>query len=128
MADFGSDVSVFPDLDPAFAPLTGQRVVSEAIAKRLTTPRGSLAYAPDYGTDVRSYLNDAVTQAKLNLWKREIQRECEKDERILSAAAALSYDSPTTTLKISLSLTGADGPFALVLVVTAVSLSILDAG
>jgi hypothetical protein len=124
---FGSDVSTFPDLDPAFGEMTGPRVVGEAVARRLSTPRGALRYSPSYGYDLRDLLNESVTQASLVAWQSAIQAECEQDERVLQASAALSYDSSTMSLTITVGLLTADGPFKLVLLVTAATLSILDA-
>jgi hypothetical protein len=126
MADFGSDVSVFPDLDAAFAPMTGGRVVLEAVAKRLCTPRGGLLYSPDYGWDLRDYLNDAITSAKLSQWQREIERECEADERVDSASASIVYDDQAQSLRITIGLVTAEGPFTLVLGVSKLTLTILD--
>jgi len=125
--DFGTDVSTFPDLDPSFATMSGPRVLGEAIARRISTPRGALHYAPNYGTDVRSYLNDAVTPAKLAQWQREIQAECQKDERVRSAAVSLSFQAQSQTMRITIGIETADGPFTLVLSATAVSVAVLDA-
>lgn len=127
MTDFGQDVSTFPDLDPAFSPLVGSRVVAEAVARRLSTPRGIIPSCPDYGLDVRSWLNESVTTAKLDRWKREIALELQKDERIASVSATLAYDSARLELKIALEVEAADGPFRLVLLVTAVTVALLDA-
>lgn len=127
MTDYGQDVSTFPDLDPGFAAPTGPRVVAESIARRLTTPRGALFWAPDDGFDVRELLNESVTSAKLSQWTRALEQECEKDERVLSASITLTYDSTGMALQIAASLDTADGPFVLVMVVTSVQLTILDA-
>jgi phage baseplate assembly protein W len=125
VADFGIDTSSFPDLDPSFSALTDQRVVAEALTRRLTTPRGALPFYPDYGTDVRGWLNESVTQARLSEWRRAVQRECEKDERVASADASLAYNQQSQTLSISVAGTTADGPFALVLSVTSVTVTLL---
>lgn len=127
MPDFGSDVSTFPDLDPGFSSMTGARVLAEAMARRFTTPRGSLVGSPTYGVDVREWLNESMTRARLTEWARALEQEAEKDERIESAEVSLSYDSAAMALRISALLEAADRTFALVLVVTAVSLTILDA-
>ncbi len=125
--DFGQDVSSYPDVDAAFSPLTGPRVVAEAAARRLSTPRGIIPSCPDYGFDTRALLNESVTAAKLDQWRRQIVLELEKDERFASVEATLAYDSATMTLRIGLEIETADGPFALVLAVTAVSVAILNA-
>ena len=128
MTDFGTDVSSYPDLDTNFGAITDLRAVGECCARMLETPRGSLVYAPDRGYDLRSFLNESVTQAKLDQVKRAIEQECEKDERVASAAATLVFTFATQTLDVSIQLTTNDGPFVLVLQVTAVTLTIIDGG
>ena len=128
MPDFGSDVSVFPDLDPNFSPLTGQRAVAECVARMLETPRGGLVYAPNRGFDIRAVLNESMTEARLSQVKRAVESEALKDERVLDAKASLTFVFATQVLTVKLDLTTADGPFRLVLEVTAVSLNILDGG
>ncbi len=64
MTDFVVDVSTFPDLDSSFTLITGRRVIAEAILRRLLTPRGGLAYDPDFGLDVRGWLNEDCTRPR----------------------------------------------------------------
>lgn len=123
--DFGTDVSVYPDLDPAFSPLSGTRVLCEAIAKRLSTPHGALAYAPDYGSDIRAFLNAGLTSSQVGALRAQIEAEVVKEERIQSCVAACSLDTRTQTLNVALTLVADSGPFVLVLGVTSITLSIL---
>ena len=65
---YGSDVSTFVadgedgfGLDPLMAEITGPRVVLEACARRLMTPRGSLLSAPDYGYDLLGKLSGRMS-------------------------------------------------------------------
>ncbi len=125
MTDFGSDVSTFPDLDPSFSTLTGPRVVAEAIARRLSTPRGSLPFYPDYGIDIRSWVNETITRGKLAQFRRDLEAECVKDERVLTADASLAFNVKTNDMQIAITITTADGPFSLVLGVTAVTVALL---
>lgn len=126
MTDFGADVSIFPDLDPGFTPLTGPRVVAQAIARRLSTPRGSLAFYPDYGIDVRDWVNETITRDRLAQFRRMIEAEIVRDERVLSGSASLAFNTQTSDLQIAVTITTADGPFSLVLGVTAVTVSLLS--
>src|SRR5690349_16156686 len=98
--DFGSDISGFPDLDPTFSLVSGTTALAQAIARRLESPRGSLWYAPDYGTDVRGRLNDAFTASGLHALQSDIEAECEKDERIRHASATVTLDSRRSTMTI----------------------------
>jgi hypothetical protein len=82
------------DLDPGLALVADAQLMNEAVIKRITTPRGGLFYDPDYGVDVREYLNAPIDDARLFELQGLIEAELEKDERISSAAAVLSFDPP----------------------------------
>jgi hypothetical protein len=135
LADFGTDISTFvlqadgtytPDLDPSFSLITGTRVVGEAIARRLMTPRGALLYDPDYGLDLRAYLNDDLDTRELYTLGALIEAEAEKDERVLSAVVDLSLDARSSRLTIRLTVTLLDAEsYALTLAADAVTVTIL---
>jgi hypothetical protein len=125
MPDFGSDLSALPDVDPTFTVATGSSVLAEAIARRLQTPRGALFYAPGYGLDVREALNEAWEPRALERWRAAIERECEADERVERATASLGFDPPRQTLRLSIRIDSAQGPFKLVLGITALRVDLL---
>lgn len=124
--DFGSDVSTFPRLDPAMAPLTGPPVLAEVAARRLSTRRGSMPFLPNDGMDIREWLSEELTDEDLDNIKADAENELEKDERILSAQAVVELTEQTETLRISLQLETSDGPFRLVLGIDALSVAILS--
>lgn len=99
--DYGIDISCVSGLDPNFTLVTGVRVVAEALARRLTTARGSLFYAPDYGTDVREILNARIDQRRLDAWRTRIEAECRKDDRVDTVAAKLRFTASSSTLAIA---------------------------
>ena len=125
--EFGQDISCLVDLDPMLGLTSGIHTLAQGLANRLQTPRGSLWYDPDYGTDVRAYLNGAMTTQKLGQLQAAVQGECMKDRRVLSAACAATFSASTSTLSLKVTGTTAAGPFALVLSVSAVSVSLLSA-
>jgi phage baseplate assembly protein W len=125
MADFGKDISATTGLDPAFTLVSGTTLVTQALFRRLTTPRGALFYAPDYGTDVREALLARLDRVRLDGWRTRIEAECKKDERVRTVRASLSFDPPAETLRIAIDGTTAAGPFRLVLAVSAVSVEVL---
>lgn len=126
MTDFGSDVSTFPDLDPTFSPITGRRAVGEAIARRLETPRGGgLFYNPAYGYDLRSAMNSAQSPSSLAAIAAAVENEAVQDERVSAATATVTLDNATNIMRVSLALETAEGPFALVLAISAVSVDVL---
>ena len=128
MTDFGSDVSTFPDLDLSFAPLTGPRVVAEAIARRLSTPTGSLPFEPGYGIDVRGWVNETQRPGSPNRLARVVENQSLQEERVTDATAQIVFDAASSSLSLQITLVTADGPFALVLQVTALSVNLLSVG
>lgn len=128
MVDYGTDISTYPDgLDPTFTPISGARAVAEVIARRFETPRGMLVGDPDFGLDVRGLLNEAISTESLYLWRRQMVAEVEKDERILSADVALSFDQSRSLLLATVTCELSSGPFTLVLAISAVGVEILEA-
>lgn len=123
--NFGSDVSTLPALDDTFTLQRGLKVLSQNIARRLTTPRGALPFAPNFGTDVRQWLGAELGNEALGRLKAQIEAECEKDERVEEASVSVKYNAPTKALTIQIALATAQGPFRLVLGITALSLQLL---
>lgn len=131
---FGTDISTFPlqgdpNLDETFTLIGGERVVLEALARRLMTPRGFLDYDPDYGLDLRAYLSAKMTAPKQSALVAEIKSECKKDERVSDAQVTISGpDYSTHTMRVTISATVADGnAFDLVLDVSQARVTLLEA-
>lgn len=110
-ADFGSDISTFPDLDELLEPQSGRRVLLESVARRMSTPRGALWWAPSYGSDLGAILDGPVSDAQLRANATALQQQLAQDERMLSARVEASYVAATRSLRILVSITDADGPF-----------------
>jgi phage baseplate assembly protein W len=128
MADFGTDIAGTTDLDSGLSLVSGERVLAEALVRRLTTPRGALFYAPDYGSDVRELLLARVDARALAAWRARIEGECVKDERVDRARAAIDFDFATETATISVAITSADRTFRLTVSVSALSVELLTVG
>lgn len=139
--DFGTDVSASPDLDPSFSLMTGNRVLEEIVIRRLTTETGTVVDDPDFGTDIRAYLNSgdpsfsgAPTQGLLYQMKADIERELVKDQRIAVATATCTYNAvpnglaPANSVSILIVITAGLNPFTLNVVATALSISLLKTG
>jgi phage baseplate assembly protein W len=123
--DLGTDVSCFPDLDPLGTLVSGKTALAQAIARRLTTPRGGLFYDTNYGTDLRLYLNEGMTSEAQSRIKAAIESECRKDERVASATADVTFNAAAQSLAVSISLSIASGPFTLTLAVTQLTVALL---
>lgn len=122
MADLGTDFSLIG----RFKRVSGTPNLIGAIQRRLSTPRGGLFYDETFGLDVRDYVQaswDAGTKYEL---ERLTQAEVEQDPRVQSATVEASQ---TDLERILLKITGetAEGPFALVLSVSNVTVEVLRA-
>lgn len=96
--------------------------ISQALARRFQTPRGSLVQDdPDYGRDVRAYLNRGTPIGELRALEGKLRTEAQKDDRISDVQVTVTL--PTlTTMSIAVKVTPEDartgGPFDLILAVT----------
>jgi len=123
--DYGQDFDFLIGLDPRLRLLGGLANLEQALVHRLTTPRGGLFYDANYGTDIRVYLNEAVTPQVQARVRADVQAECTKDERVLTCTAATSFDSASDRLLVQLAVQTAAGPFRFVLAVTSVTVELL---
>jgi hypothetical protein len=123
---WGMDISALPDLDPSFTLQTGGRVLAEALARRLSTPGGSLGYDPDYGFDLREELNAKFGPGATTQLAGQIQSEVVKDERVITALATVTLNAAANTLGVVLQLGTTRGPFSLTLGVSAVTVALID--
>lgn len=117
---YGKDLSCVSDLTETMEEVEGPLVVAQAIVRRLTTPRGGLPYDPNYGLDVRGFLNRATTTAELRSIAGQVRLEVTKDDRVESASVTVTAPS-LNTLRIALDVEMADPEqteFALTLAVT----------
>ncbi|MBI2392825.1 MAG: hypothetical protein HYV09_24785 [Deltaproteobacteria bacterium] len=125
---YGLDVSTFVDgdLDPFFRPIAGPRVVAEAIVRRWTTPTGALFYDPAFGIDVRELLSRALSPHALFALRAQLAAQAEEDERVLEAHVEVELAAATRRLVIRARIRIAEGPFALVVAIDDLSLSLLE--
>lgn len=121
--DLGTDIL---DLSPTFTTVSGLANLGQALLNRLQTPRGGLFYDQNYGTDVRAYLNDALTAQRVSKLASDVQSECLKDERVQTCTAGVQFVSATKTLNITITGSTSGGPFVFVLAVTNLSVSLLE--
>lgn len=122
--DFGVDVSTFPRPDTTFSTIKGYRVLAEALARRLLTPRGFLTFHPDYGMDVRQFINESITDTTLGRIKAQVAYELQQDERVDDADAVVSYIPATGQLLITCQVSTSQGPFSFVLALSAVTVDL----
>lgn len=136
MADFGSDFSGIFDLDPNLTFLSGDssapfpnslNALTQALARRLTTPNGALPYSPSYGYDIRELISSTVLPS---VAEPRIEAECRKDERVDDCTCTITVTGSGTDKVWSIKInpkTSTGDTFSFVLNVSAVSVSILTA-
>ena len=122
--DYGKDISCTDRYDPVGRYVSGSQALMQAVYRRLTTPRGSVPRAPNYGLDLRSFMSIELTRAAMAAIPAQIEQEVLKDERIESVKVVIAaHDARSLTLTVTCS--GALGPFRLTLVVSAVTVALL---
>jgi phage baseplate assembly protein W len=102
-----TDLGCLPDL--SFALISDRRALAEALYRRLTTPRGGLFYAPDYGDDLREMLLARLDDSALFAWKARIEQECMRDDRVDSVQADLTFYAARGVLLIEIEVTTPEG-------------------
>lgn len=118
--DYGADTSCTDELH-AGRVVAGVELVAEAIYRRLITPRGRLIDDPSYGLDVRALLGQALTDRGLSAIPGIIRGEVKKDPRVdicTVRATRTTEGLASVSLRLEINFTTALGPFALVLLVS----------
>ncbi len=124
--EYGSDTECVSDLTFARREVRGETAMAQAMARRLTTGRGTLFYAPAYGYDLRQFIRGSVpAESVLN---GNIENELLKDERVDDVTVESSYSSGTETLSVRAHGLGAGGPFDLTLEIDEVTVKLLREG
>jgi hypothetical protein len=124
LPDFGTTLSCIFDLDPMGAMVTGLTTLSQALIRRITTPRGRLLYDPNYGYDIQSELNDDVTQLQVGQIGLNMDQEFLKDQRVFASKTTVVL-SALGELDTNSQIQSAVGPFSLVLNVSQVGVSVV---
>jgi len=98
--------------------------LGNAIVRRLTTD--GLFYDQSYGVDVRRWLSAGMDQAKLAELDGVIRGQVEADPRVQNATVVVDTNIAAATMKISIDIDTAAGPFKLILAVTALTVDLLQ--
>lgn len=120
----GTDISSAPDL--YFVQVTGFINIANAILRRWQTQRGGLFYDPDYGTDLRDFVNSASSAANLYQIGTAAEAEAEKDPRVVACITSVSFDPVMQGFTINAQITTSAGPFVLVTSVSNLGVSMLS--
>lgn len=117
--DFGRDLACLDDLDPNAREVEDEELLVQEAYKRITTPRGSVVDDDDYGKDVRSYLQKAMTAAEIASIPGQLRNEILKDDRFDDVKGTVVLEDGGQMLRGELILFTGEGPFPLVFEATA---------
>lgn len=132
MSTLGIDVNTpvgadgMVDLDPLFGLVSGRTALVQAIARRWTTVRGTLAWInddPDYGEPVQEFIGSESDGRTNFVVASRLEREALRDERVKAARVTTSITAGRLTILAQ--ITDADGPFRLTLAVSSVGVELL---
>lgn len=113
--DFGVDVDASVDVPLRWGLCSGTKNLGNALVRRLLF--------------LRSYVNAGLSNDALSELKKRVKDAVEADPRVQALSSfAFSLNAPTGVLTIEIVVDTADGPFALVLGVTSVTVDILNNG
>lgn len=126
MSNLGSCWSCISDVDMPSTMATGFACLGQAIARRWQTPRGGLIDDPNYGFDLTDYIGGDLGKNDLARLAHMAGEEATKDERVKSCAVTVTLLANGDMLVVG-QVTTADGPFSLVVSVSGVSVTLLQA-
>jgi len=128
MPFFGDDIDCGPDgLSPTFELVSERDALVQALMHRFQTPRGSLVDDGNYGLEVQAWVGTRVSStAQLMAWRQALVNEAQKDERVLSAKAQMTFEGQAQRLTFALAIDTATGPFTLTVAVTELSVDLLS--
>lgn len=119
---FGADLSCTDDITHDAAELPGDSplAVAQANYRRLTTPHGSVPDDPDYGLDVRGFLNRGLTQKSLQEIPGQVRGELRKDDRNdpSNLVVTMTILPDFKSFDLDIRAQAATGPYTLTLAVT----------
>jgi hypothetical protein len=129
--ELGVDLDVITDLRPSFILCGGFRNLGNAIARRLSTPPGSLAAIgddPDYGYDLRGLLNSEMSEEEIGRIGSDVEAEIMKEDRVQSAKVVSTYTWASYDLAVEIEILTKSGPFRLILGVSELTVDVLNEG
>lgn len=112
---YGRDLSCVTDVDEYLNEVDpfSLRALGEALARRLTTPHGTLFDDPDYGLDLRAALNRGTTPEALRALEAAIRNEAAKDDRVSEASASVSVSGTRMEVRLQVAPVESSEAFSL---------------
>ncbi len=127
-----TDLYLLDDLDPSMPLVSGRTALAQAVLHRLSTPPGDpneggagLINLPEYGIDLRNFLNSALSAGDLRQLERRTEQQVLEDDRVESVRLRIDLDVALSIMTIEVSLIDAQGPFDLQIEIDDVTISLL---
>jgi hypothetical protein len=124
-SETGQDIACITDVGTSLSLARGPRNVGNALARRLITPRGGLFYDPNYGLDIRNYLNAGFTPQALAQGQSDVASEVSKDPRVEDPIVTVVSDLATASMQITITCELAEGPHEFVFGVSLLTVELL---
>lgn len=125
-ASLGLDIACWPDLDDQFALIGGLRLLAQDLLNRLSTPTGGLFYDDSYGYDLTALLNASLDERDVPRIAGAVRAQCLLDERVADVAVTVTLYRGENRLTVGLAVETDEGPFAMQLAVTDVTVDLLE--
>ncbi len=90
--------------------VTGFQVLLEALARRLSTPRGGLFYDLSYGFDIRQFLNARINEENKYKLIVGVELECLQDPRVLGGIIEINTHTRDQII-LDIQITSTLGPW-----------------
>lgn len=121
---YGIDIDCKDDISPVWRLVGGILAVAQAVYRRLTTKRGSLLEAPNYGYDLRELLSRGMTEEDISGLPGDIRMECLKEERV--DECVVSVELIEETLNIVVHCETGIGPFDMTMSISEASVRLVE--
>lgn len=115
------------DGDPSLRTATGPALLIQSLLCRQTTPRGSVIDCPNDCLNIQDALADGMTASQIQQLCATIQNELLKDQRVTAAFVTGVFNGEKSELTLTEMVQSSSGPFSLVLNVSAVTVTLLNA-
>lgn len=103
---YGVDLKCVADVDSRMSETSDDTVESLAqdLYHRVTTPRGGVPDAQDFGEDLAAYLSGDVQPGDLRSIEGRVASECQKDDRVSRVEVSITQPDPrsfTCTIRVT---------------------------
>lgn len=108
--EFGIDLVCVDDLDPKLVETRDDSIESLAqdLYHRVTTPRGAVPDAGDFGEDLTAYASQALSPRDIQSIGGRVASECKKDDRVALCEVVVDQPDGPGSLRVTISVTPDD--------------------